>query len=133
MKFLSFFILLAATALAQPLDQDRFLHAVRQVETGQGWDGTPGKHGEMSHWQITPATWRQHTALPFDLARDPAIARLVAAKHACWLAAGLQRAGYAPTPARVGTAWNVGLGAFVRSGGVINDHGQRIANLYLSH
>ncbi|HEY0966965.1 MAG TPA: hypothetical protein VGD88_06220 [Opitutaceae bacterium] len=130
MKFLTLFILLAATGLAQPLNQERFLYAVRQVETGNGWDGTPGRHGEVSHWQITPGVWRQHTALPFSLARDPAHAKAVAAKHARWLAAGLQRAGYTPTPARVGTAWNVGLEGFLRSGGRITDHGQRIANLY---
>jgi len=123
-------VLCATVATAAELDHARFLQAVREVETGAGWDGTPGKHGEVSHWQLTPRVWRQHTALPFALAHDPAHAKVVAAKHARWLAAGLQRAGYAPTPARMGTAWNLGLEGFLRNRGRITDHGQRIANLY---
>ena len=55
----------------KPLDLERMLEAIKQVEA---WDGkTRGKAGEWGPWQMTPEVWHYYTtksmtwATPFQL------------------------------------------------------------------
>jgi hypothetical protein len=124
--------LLAVTARGG-VDPEAQVEALRQIETPHGWDGRPGPAGELGEWQITAAVWRQHMpGMPFAKARQHRHARACALKHVRWLVAQLDRHGYEPTPARVATAWNIGLTAFLRRHGRVTDFGQRTANLYAS-
>lgn len=127
MKSLLLFLCLAATTAAAPLDIQRFLNALAQVETGARWDGRPGPAGELSAWQIRKETWRQHTGAPFRLAAtNAALAEVIAIEHITWLELELGRRGLPVTPAAVATCWNGGLGR----AGQWSDFGQRVENLY---
>lgn len=125
------FLLVAAPALAY--DEARLLQVIAEIECPGGWDGRPGRAGEASAWQITPAVWRQHMGnQPFADAWNVLDARECAQRHLRWLAAGLRRHGYEPTPARLALAWNVGLTGALRRELRLTDYARRTFNLYAS-
>lgn len=121
------FVCTSAAAPLQAVDLGREADALAQKETGLRWDGRPGRFGELSRWQITPAVWVQHSPEPFETAaRDEAKARAVALKHLAWLRAQLVRRGVEPTAERLATCWHFGLGHARRA----SVWGQEVANLY---
>ena len=130
-SFLLLFLLLAGSLTAAPFDAPVLVDSLQQMETPRGWDGRPGPAGELGHWQLTAAVWRQHMpGIPFAKARQPRYARACALKHVRWLAEQIERHGYPPTPACVATAWTIGLTGFLRRHGRTTDFGRRTANLY---
>lgn len=113
------------------LDEDRLLATIAEIECPGGWDGRTGPAGEASVWQITPRVWRQHMGTqPFRDAWNVLDAERCARLHLRWLAAGLQRHGYTPTPARLALAWNLGLTGALRREARLTDYARRAANLY---
>lgn len=50
--------------------QDARLVALAELESGNR-DGTTGRAGEVSRYQILPSVWRQYTGLPLDAAINP--------------------------------------------------------------
>ncbi len=122
-------LVLFCTSAAQAVQAnfDREAEALAQKETGLRWDGRPGKFGELSRWQITPAVWAQHSSEPFETAaRVEAKAHAVALKHLAWLTAQLVKAGIDPTAERLATCWHYGLSRKQRG----SVWGQEVANLY---
>ncbi len=123
------FLLVASPAMA--FDEARLLAVIAQVECPGGWDGRQGPAGEASAWQITPAVWRQHMGdQPFSDAWNVADAFICVQRHLHWLAAGLRRHGYEPTPGNMALAWNVGLTGALRRSARLNDYARRTQNLY---
>ena len=86
------------------------LTAIAMVETG-GRDGFTGQAGEVSRWQIAPATWRQHSKNP--LTHAPAVAVKVALRHLAWILENLPEE--KRTPEWVAAVWNAGLGRVRRA------------------
>jgi hypothetical protein len=110
---------------------DRLLAAIAERETPGGWNGRAGPAGELSAWQITPAVWRQHMgSQPLRDAWNVQDARECAQRHLRWLAAGLRRHGYEPTPERLALAWNLGLSGALRRGLRPNTYATHVGNLY---
>jgi hypothetical protein len=109
------------------IDVARMAEMLSLKEVGIYWNGLPGPAGELSEFQLTEPTWRQHMApLPFSQARDPALARLCAVRHLRWLVQQIEHRGLAATPQRVATCWHYGLGHAGRS----SQWGLEVANLY---
>jgi len=130
MKTLALLLLLLPLSLSA-YDADRLLAAISARETPGGWDGRSGRDGEVSQWQIIPAVWRQYMhGRPLRDAWDDSAARQCARLHLSWLAAGLRRNGYAPTPERLALAWNVGLNGALRRGFRPNGYAQQVGNIY---
>lgn len=120
-----------AAGAAPAYDEGRMLAVIAEIECPGGWNGRAGPAGEVSVWQITPRVWRQHMGRqPMADAWNVAEARECARRHLAWLAAGLDRAGYAVTPARLGLAWNLGLTGALRREARLTDYARRTGNLY---
>jgi hypothetical protein len=113
-----FCFLIAATGLARPasaaerfrkkkpVDRDAFLHAIRDVETGDD-PGAEGPGGELSAYQFTAATWRRYTSADFSCARSlPGLAERVARVHFAVLVKSLGLAG--KDPRALAAAWRWG-------------------------
>ena len=140
MKYVILAIFLYATATLDasweqdnPLDVDKFLAAVAQVETGGDYTQI-GAHGERSEYQFMRATWVEYTDVPFALASTHnGMVQIVAKLHAMRLQAALRerKVDYYTHPLNVATAWNRGAGAV--NGYLINghpDYAVRVGNLY---
>jgi hypothetical protein len=127
-QFVILFALFATFVLnGSEVDIDRLADMLVLKEVGIYWNGLPGPSGELSRFQLTEPTWRQHMApLPFSKARDPVLARTCAIKHLHWLVEQIQRRGLAVTPQRVATCWHFGLRHADRS----SQWGLEVANLY---
>ena len=121
-----------AAAPSEPATVDDFLYAIRQVESGDRYDGPPGSMGELGAYQFRRQVWYQHTREPFEAART-AYADTVAAEHYRWIESGLTSVGMNPTHWNIAAAWNSGLTA-VRSGRIprsTRDYANRVENLAL--
>ena len=120
----------ASAEVASSATADDVLYAIRQVESGDRYDGPPGSRGELGAYQFRRQVWYQHTREPFDQART-AYADKVAADHYRWIAGQLSSAGLTPTPWNIAAAWNSGLTA-VRSQRIprsTRDYANRVDNL----
>ena len=114
---------------AQPFLSD-FLFAIRQVETGDRYDGPPGSRGELGAYQFRRQVWAMHTRVPFSEARTP-YADEVAEKHYLWIAESLRSSGVADTAWNCAAAWNCGVDR-VLSGRIprnTRDYAQRVQNI----
>jgi hypothetical protein len=121
-------LLCLCTAVAAAVDIPRFLEALAQKETGLAWDGTPGRFGELSRWQITPDVWISYSRESFaTAARDETKARAVAVAHLAWLRGRIVAAGQQPTAERLATCWHYGHSHRRRS----STWGREVENLYL--
>lgn len=76
--------------LALPCCAMPVLDAIAQVETG-GCDTVQGKAGEIGRFQMTRATWRQATSLPYSAAINPFTAFNVANQALGARIAGFER------------------------------------------
>jgi len=85
-----------------------FLYAIRQVESGDRYDGPVGPRGELGAYQFRRQVWFQHTRAPFSQARTT-YADAVAEKHFRWIAETLRSAGLAATAWNFAAAWNCGV------------------------
>lgn len=132
-RVLFIFIWLACALTASAIDFGREIDAIALAETAGAWNGQPGANGELSDYQLTRVVWQQHMRdIPFEEANNPILARVCALRHCRWLVEGLARNGYVATPARVATAWNIGLDGLLRRRGRPTPYGIRAANLYYS-
>lgn len=59
-------------------------------------------------------TWADRTHLDYRLSRDPRYALPVYETHVLWLIDGLRKEGLDATPARIYSAWYLGLTATIR-------------------
>jgi hypothetical protein len=121
---------LPALADSPPQSVCDFLYAIRQVESGDRYDGPPGPAGELGAYQFRRQVWAQHTEAPFSQART-SLADTIAARHYQWIAETLRSSGVADTVWNCAAAWNCGLenvctGRIPRS---TRDYAQRVQNL----
>ena len=124
----------AAATRPQDPAVDDFLYAIRQVESGDRYDGPAGRCGELGAYQFRRQVWCHYTGEPFEEARTP-YADDVALRHYEWIARSLKAAGMPATPWNIAAAWNCGLAA-VRSGRLsraTRDYATRVENLVASH
>lgn len=113
-------------------DADRLLDAIACVETGRN-DNAVGAHGEISRFQLLPATWESMTDIHPDKARNYRVAHGVALLYLRTLAMDLRRDGYQVTPYLLALCWKCGVsGAILRSfqPKEAKDYAQRVSNLY---
>ena len=121
---------LPTRADAPPQMVSDFLYAIRQVESGDRYDGPPGPAGELGAYQFRRQVWAQHTGAPFTQART-SFADEIAAKHYQWIAETLRSSGVADTAWNCAAAWNCGLDR-VRAGRIprsTRDYAQRVQNI----
>ena len=114
----------------QPQFVSDFLYAIRQVETGDRYDGPPGPFGELGAYQFRRQVWAQHTRVPFSQART-SYADQVAAKHYQWIADSLRSLGVADSAWNCAAAWNCGVDK-VRTGRIprtTRDYAERVQNI----
>ena len=100
----------------------RLLNAIQQVE-GHKWSD-PG--GALA---IQPATWRQHSHLPYRFASLRPHAEQVARRHLEWLAKSLRDDGWPVTPYALAACWRFGFEGYKRRNAHI-DYAIRVQNLY---
>jgi hypothetical protein len=131
------FVLSGAACAAAGPPQDSavgdFLYAIRQVESGDRYDGPAGRGGELGAYQFRQQVWYHYTQEPFAEARTP-YADDVALRHYHWIAKSLKTAGLWATPWNIAAAWNGGVAA-VRSGRLCRatrDYATRVQNLVSS-
>ena len=106
-KVLVAVLLFAATKLSA-LTEHTFLHAIAQVESA-GNAHAVGRGGELGLYQISEATWRQHSTLPFSHALVPEKARGVAIERYNYLKQVLPvLLGRQPTVQELAYAWKAG-------------------------
>ena len=89
MKLLIIFALILppAARAAELTNFAAFERALAMKETGTGWNGRPGRAGELSSWQITPGIWAlEMPGVPFSQARDRAQAEKCLIFHVARLA-----------------------------------------------
>ncbi len=110
----------------EALDVEAFLAAIRAVESG-GDPHAVGPGGELSAYQFTELTWRQHTEVAFTWAQSPKFADKIAKSHLAWLSGRLIQRRVSITPRTLAMAWHRGPAA-VHSG----DYEERVVNLYES-
>ena len=122
----------ARAAFVHDLPQSEldFLHAVRQVESGDRYDCPPGRAGELGAYQFKREVWAKYTRSSFSQARTPG-ADEVAADHYAWIVSQLERRGILANPWNVAAAWNGGLKVVTdrRIGAATRDYASRVANL----
>ncbi len=125
-------LLLVIPASAEPLDIERFLSALRMVETGN--HVRDGAHGERGPWQVTAAVWSMHMPeTSFAEARQEGVARACAAKHVALLCSQLRESGCDDNAFNIALAWNAGLARTLAGRAPLSsyDHALRVWNLYL--
>lgn len=117
-------ILLTAVTTKADLNKEAFLHAIRQVESGDN-NMAIGHKGERGAYQFSKATWQMHTKEGHRAAHDPNWALMIAFSHLDWL---IKRVG--TDPVKLAIAWNGGVGAVKRPTKKQKDYAQRVKNLY---
>ena len=125
MRLLTATAVLAVSCHAAPIDADRMLLAISQIEGGRyGHLGGP--------CCLSETVWRQHSHLSYDLSRTPFFCIQVEHQHLAWIIESLQRAGIAVAPDTVYAAWRLGLTGAVRRirAGSMPEACQRAMNLY---
>jgi hypothetical protein len=119
----------AAAGSSQPAVGD-FLYAIRQVESGDCYDGPAGPCGELGAYQFRSEVWHQYTTAPFYEART-SLADDIAVRHFWRIVQRLKSRGVAPTAWNLAAAWNSGDHA-VLSGRIpraTRDYASRVSNL----
>ncbi len=118
------------TAEGRAADRWEVLQAIHWVENPDN-SPAPGPYGELGAYQFRRSTWRDHTTLPFEYARERVHSDAVAIKHYEWLKRGFERAGLAPTPYRIALAWNAGLTATLkgRVPATTHHYARRVTNI----
>lgn len=99
-----------------------------------------GSYGEVSRWQIKPATWRRHSKIPLNHAVNPLVAQDVAA--AIMLdneERFFKKKGVMPSAAQRYAMYNMGFTGFSRVGflmskcsAAVQERAERYANLVTS-
>jgi len=129
-KFLLMAVALAFTIKAGASDRWETLRAINWVENPTNQTAV-GRFGELGPYQFRPATWRMHTARPFNLATQRAVADEVAVMHYEWIKRALEQAGVAANSFNIAMAWNCGVNAVLagRAPTVSYNYAERVANL----
>lgn len=129
-KILLVVSVLAFTIGAKAADRWETLRAIHWVENPTNQTKV-GKFGELGPYQFRPATWRMHTAKPFNLAVQRAESDAVAVKHYEWIKRSLERAGVEASAFNIAMAWNCGVQAVVngRIPTVTYQYARRVTNL----
>ncbi len=109
------------------VDEDVFLTCIRAVESC-GNPRAVGRAGELSAYQFTEATWRQHSPAPFIWAQAPKYAHKIARTHLAWLTERLVVRGITPTVTALAMAWHRGPNVFEWQ--QISDYERRVLALY---
>jgi hypothetical protein len=124
------FVLSIFTISSQAASRWATLEAIHKLENPLNLP-KPGRHGELGAYQFRQSTWRMHTSVPFERARDRSTSDVVAVKHYEWLKRGLEAARVPATPYNIALAWNGGLSAVIskRSPRIAHDYAQRAVNL----
>jgi hypothetical protein len=120
---------LVLTASAAHAD---IFYGLRCVETGDRWNTRPGRHGELSAYQLGVMVWAQHSKLPFSkYGRNRAEATRVAHEHIAWIRDELLRHNRDVTPYNLALAWHVGVTQFLYGHVTAGDRdfATRVANL----
>jgi hypothetical protein len=120
----------AGTVMTSPPAVEDFLYAIRQVESGDRYDGPVGRAGELGPYQFGRGVWRQYTDAPFSGARTP-MADEVAVRHFWRTVERLKSHGIEATAWNLAAAWNSGVRA-VLSGRIprsTRDYAMRVVNL----
>ncbi len=115
---------------AAKTDEVLLIEAIHSLENPRNLTSV-GRRGELGPYQFRPATWRMHTAKPFEMAKDHKTATDVALLHSMWIRRGLVKAGMEPTVYNVALAWNAGLEATIKGKAtrVSHQYAQRAQNL----
>jgi hypothetical protein len=130
MLMLPFSATLNAGTTVPPPAIDDFLYAIRQVESGDRYDGPAGPGGELGPYQFRRSVWHQYTEAPFSGART-AMADDIARKHFWRIVQGLTVHGVTPSAWNIAAAWNGGCRAVI-SGRIprsTRDYAGRVVNL----
>ncbi len=124
-------LLMCAMSKSSAIDREKFLDAVKEVETG-GRLGAVGRNGERGPWQFTPGVWRQHSRLSFWRAHNYDDSRTVARLHFEWIKTRLEANGVEATPLTIAYAWNCGVAATVTNSvpRSTRDYASRVVNIY---
>lgn len=120
----------AGTVVTSPPAVEDFLYAIRQVESGDRYDGPAGPGGELGPYQFRRGVWHQYTDAPFSGARTP-MADDIATKHFWSTVRRLRIHGLEATAWNIAAAWNSGIRA-VLSGRIprsTRDYAMRVVNL----
>jgi hypothetical protein len=119
----------AAAGSSQPAVGD-FLYAIRQVESGDRYDGPAGPYGELGAYQFRAEVWHQYTTAPFYEART-SLADDIAVQHFWRLVQRLKSCGVAPTAWNLAAAWNSGFHAVIsgRIPRTTRSYASRVSNL----
>ena len=87
MKQLLIFLALVSVLPLQAFDDQKFLDALAQIETG-GRDAAVGRSHERSRYQLSHSIWDTYTTIHFRNASRPemhAVSRSIALKHLKWI------------------------------------------------
>ncbi|MDX2185911.1 MAG: lytic transglycosylase domain-containing protein [Opitutaceae bacterium] len=107
---------------------ERILWAIAEVETGNR-PHLRGRDGELTQFQILPATWRRYSRLaPWEARNRPDEADRVAREHLRHIKEQLGRSGKPLTVFHIAAAWNAGPNRSRFSLETI-DYAARVANL----
>jgi hypothetical protein len=120
----------AGTDVPSPPAVADFLYAIRQVESGDRYDGPAGPGGELGAYQFRSEVWRQYTDAPFSSAQT-AMADDIASRHFWQIVHRLQSHGIEPTTWNIAAAWNGGFRAVIkgRIPRSTRDYAMRVVNL----
>ena len=127
MKYLGLLLLpLIASAHELRLNESRLLYAIAAVESGAN-DAALGPCGEISRYQMMPATWQAYSLFPVSRAHDPIIAEAAALAYIRSIKAEV----CSESPYIIALAWAQGPNArgFSRAK---HDHAKRVENLYFA-
>jgi hypothetical protein len=97
----------------EELNDDALLRAIRERETGNRWDGPPGKLGELGAYQFRKETWMELSKEPHSSARNPKIGNKVAGMFLNKIKDAYERHGIPITAYNCALAWNGGISSVV--------------------
>lgn len=134
MKSLIVFLALVFTVSLHAFDDQKFLDALAEIETGNK-PHLVGKSHERSSMQLSEATWYQYTTIPFRNASRPefaGVSKNIALKHLKWIRARLAKNGHDVSVRNAALCWNLGYTRFTRGNFSrrARDYSQRCINIY---
>ena len=116
-----------------PVDLDRMLRAISAIENPKQDPSAIGRHGEVGLYQFKAKTWKETTALSFDLAADPIASRQIAERRIRVIDSELRHAKIDATPYNFALCWRVGIaGAILHKfqPKEIRDYAIRVETIY---